>query len=333
MSKKIIQIIIFFAIGIVLFYMISSILMPEWMSPKYVTLGIRGFYKENKNTIDTLFRGDSNIYNGVSPIKIWKDTGITSYNYASSEQKIWTSYYLIKEALKYQKPKVIAIEAFGLLGEENSANDLVRQVYDNMPFSFNKLEAIQDPIYKFSTLDKISFVFPIIRYHSRWNTISEADFWRYRFDYNSPYKGYQMEKDKRNGPRDQKEAIATIVGDNVRTYMNKIQELCKQNDIQLFIIKIPTSKLWGIPQNQAIEQYAKEIQVPYIDLNAEVTMNWDEDTYDNGVHLNVYGAEKVSKYLGNYLKNNYNLQDHRNEEKYQDWNDDLTKYEEEKNEL
>ena len=34
-----------------------------------------------------------------------------------------------------------------------------------------------------------------------------------------------------------------------------------------------------------------------------------------GDHLNTYGAEKVSRYLGDYLKANYGLTDHRKGEK------------------
>ena len=41
------------------------------------------FIKEKKNTIDVLFIGDSGIYSDVSPMAIYRDTGITSYDLAS----------------------------------------------------------------------------------------------------------------------------------------------------------------------------------------------------------------------------------------------------------
>ena len=37
------------------------------------------------------------------------------------------------------------------------------------------------------------------------------------------------------------------------------------------------------------------------------------DTYDAGLHLNLYGAEKFSKWLGQYLQDTYNVADHRND--------------------
>ena len=35
------------------------------------------------------------------------------------------------------------------------------------------------------------------------------------------------------------------------------------------------------------------------------------DTYDAGLHLNIYGAEKLSVFFGRYLTENYDLTDYR----------------------
>lgn len=59
-----------------------------------------------------------------------------------------------------------------------------------------------------------------------------------------------------------------------------------------------------------MQQYADEKGIAYLDLNEKVEelgLNWAEDTQDKGDHLNVYGAEKVTSYLGNYLEDNYEL--------------------------
>ena len=36
-----------------------------------------------------------------------------------------------------------------------------------------------------------------------------------------------------------------------------------------------------------------------------------DDTYDEGIHLNIYGAEKLSVFFGKYLKEHYELTDYR----------------------
>ena len=40
------------------------------------------------------------------------------------------------------------------------------------------------------------------------------------------------------------------------------------------------------------------------------------DTYDNGQHVNIYGAEKCSDYIGNILSNGFDIPDHRGDEAY-----------------
>ena len=43
----------------------------------------------------------------------------------------------------------------------------------------------------------------------------------------------------------------------------------------------------------------------------EIGLDWSTDTYDKGLHLNVYGAEKFTSYFGKILAENHNMPDHR----------------------
>ena len=59
--------------------------------------------------------------------------------------------------------------------------------------------------------------------------------------------------------------------------------------------------------------YAKENGVQYVNtlkLQETIGIDMTTDTYDAGEHLNLYGAEKFSKWLGQYLKDTYNVEDH-----------------------
>ena len=76
---------------------------------------------------------------------------------------------------------------------------------------------------------------------------------------------------------------------------------------------------------------AGEFGLAYLDLNLlqdEVPIDWETDTKDGGDHMNAWGAEKVSAYLAQYLKEQYGLTDHRKEEGYADWEAALKLYEE-----
>ena len=47
--------------------------------------------------------------------------------------------------------------------------------------------------------------------------------------------------------------------------------------------------------------------IKYNDLNLiykDLGIDFEKDTADGGDHLNIYGAKKVSKYLGDYLNDN-----------------------------
>lgn len=332
MKSQIIRTIIFILIGILLFGFMNILFMPEWMKPEDVTLVVRGFYEEKENSLDVLFIGDSNIYCGVTPMKIWKDYGITSYNISSSEQKVWTSYYMLKEALKYQKPKLIVIDSYMMFCASNSANALVRQALDNMKLDEVKLEAINDPIYNLSSLDKLSYIFPIIEYHTRWNRLNENDFRRIKNNYKNYCKGYIMYKEKKYTGHRPDEAMDIVINDNSKKYMEKIIELCKKNNIEILFTKIPTTEFWVEEQHNAMVEYCKEKDFSFIDMNnnSDIQMDWINDTFDDGVHLNVYGSEKVSAYIGKYISENYKLENHKDDEKYSNWNEDLQKYEEKK---
>jgi len=72
--------------------------------------------------------------------------------------------------------------------------------------------------------------------------------------------------------------------------------------------------------------------VNYLNLVNSNIINWDIDWYDDNGHLNPSGARKVTAYIGEYLKNNYELEDLRNHSAYDFWYNDYDKYVETKNE-
>ena len=50
----------------------------------------------------------------------------------------------------------------------------------------------------------------------------------------------------------------------------------------------------------------------------ELGLDWEKDFY-NSKHVNFMGAEKYTEYLSAYLAENYDLPDHRGQEKYESW--------------
>ena len=57
------------------------------------------------------------------------------------------------------------------------------------------------------------------------------------------------------------------------------------------------------------------------------------DTYDGGLHLNLFGAEKLSEYFGKILVEEYGVFDHRGEEIYDTiWEEKVSFYKKKKEE-
>ena len=100
-------------------------------------------------------------------------------------------------------------------------------------------------------------------------------------------------------------------------YLEKIRILCEEKGIQLILIKAPSlAPQWYSSDNDQVTAYAGKYNLPYInfyDLLEETGIDYETDTYDGGLHMNLNGADKLSAYLGNRLAGQYGITDHRND--------------------
>ena len=323
----------------VILFVISPIFVPKWIDSKYqhATQIVRGFYAERQNSLDVVFMGDSNIYNGVSPQELWGDYGIASYDFAVPAACAWTNYYYFEEMLARQHPQVVVLEVNGLTCAETQGEH--RKIFDNLPLSANKLRAMNDERYGFSMNGKIGMILPVIPFHSRFTELSGDDF-RYAYGYETfvekghnltaqtlPYGGNDYMAD--NGEKYELPSVAV-------EYFDKIVARAKQENIQLVLVSVPSTKAWNLAKSSAVQDYASARGLPYVDLNLkteELGLDWQKDTFDRGEHMNLFGAQKVTRYIGEYLKRGYDLPDRRESEEYADWAEQYRLYLAEKEEL
>ena len=114
--------------------------------------------------------------------------------------------------------------------------------------------------------------------------------------------------------------------------------LCAVHGTQLVLIKAPSlSPVWWEQWDTQIEEYADQHDLLYInmlDYQEEIGIDWSADTYDAGLHLNVYGAEKASVWFGQILADNCGVPDRRNEETIAAlWSEKAANYYEQKRSL
>lgn len=340
--KILFKILVFCIIGAILFLLITPIFIPKTINENLglYRATLQGFYTEPKNSLDVVFIGDSSIYRGISPIKMWQEYGFTSYDYASPSQRMWDNYYSIEEVLKYQKPKVIVLNIDQAFTEKPMGKAKKRHMFDNMPNSITRTKAVINKVQKNGIKEALTLMFPLFRFHSRWSELTDDDFIYAYNNFHYFSKGYQLtaKSKKYSGDKDymKKENNKSKIGKNAEEYLNKIKEICDKNSIDLLLIEIPSPNTWNKTKNKKVNDWASKNNVKFLDLNLylnEMKINWEKDTQDEGYHMNVWGAEKISMYLGEYLKNEYKLEDHRKDKNYEQWNKDASEYEKQKTEL
>ena len=95
-------------------------------------------------------------------------------------------------------------------------------------------------------------------------------------------------------------------------------------------MEAPTPNVWNTERHDKMEKWAQKNKIPFLDTNMildEIGIDWETDTEDAGKHLNINGAQKLSKYIGRYLSNYYKFTDHRNDSKYEQWHEEAKEYE------
>ena len=155
-----------------------------------------GFYKMPKNSVEVIFMGSSHGAAAFIPQELYNNYSITSYNLSSEQQNLLLSYYWLREALKYQTPKVVILDTFMLHPYEpeealNGAESCVRKALDYMRWGREKVQAINDVCKYDKTQDRWSFYFTNIRFHARWTTLVEDDFTMKDLSVHYELKGYE----------------------------------------------------------------------------------------------------------------------------------------------
>jgi len=332
-NKKIINVTFFSIIFCLFFSSITQILIPKWKNKDNDASRTLSFYEQPKNSIDVLFIGGSSFRDGFAPLVIWREYGYTSYNRATRSQTPMVSYYYLVESLKYQHPKVVVINNYSLFLDflVDKREAFIRTSVDPLRISSIKIKLILDIISKSKFQTFISYLFPLFRYHSRWKHLSQEDFEYYKIDKYDPFKGhyvtfnsvpYQL-PDNYMFPTEKLKYFP----ESSLYYHEKIIQLCKKNNIDIVYIALPKLKSSDYSQHLATEQLAKKYNLKYLnyglpELINKVGINTLSDMHDQD-HLNFFGAEKISRHFGAFLKNNFDLIDKRNDPAYEQWNIDL----------
>lgn len=323
MKTKIAKICLFFflLLGFFLIYnQIFRVKMDEGDS-------IKIFYEQKKDTVDVLALGSSHVFGSINPAILYRDFGIACYDLCGAGSPTKVSYYYLLEALKTQTPKVIILgigDSTYLDGNIDAGIEMSYLWTGNMKLSKNKIDMVREISY--GNWFEVLLGYPIT--HGRYDgDLAERDFLPYRGDkYHKYYKGNRVFW----GTKEEEYNVSDF------PYTSEVGELPYDtqkwidgvinigNDISADVILYAPPALRTREEQMtinAIGEYAKEKNIEFLDLNSKrdlLEIDFESEMNDKE-HVNYLGQEKTSRFVGEYLTNNYTLPDRRGDSNYDSW--------------
>lgn len=284
------------------------------------------FYEQRAETVDVLNLGNSHMFANVNPAVLWDEYGIASYNLGAGLQPVWNSYYYLKEALRYQKPKLVVLDAFGLLQEADYLpTDRAEMNTAGLRWGTNYVENIKVSVEESQYTDFL-LQFPV--YHNRYGSLNAEDFLEYGGDVNgNNYKGFALNciSTTQFGEFVDVESVTEVkeMSGKCYEYLTKTIELADAEGIPLLIVVNP---YMGVMYEEKkvynhVERVTAAYGADFIDFNEyceEIGLDPATD-FAEGHHMNYDGSEKFSRYYGNYIKEHYDIPDRRQESGFESW--------------
>ncbi len=192
--KNLIATVLFFGIMINILVFYLPLFRDEEQKPTESVL--TDFYQEDKDIADIVFVGSSAVYRFISPTQIYSETGVVAMNYAFGALDIAPTCAIIDEVIKYQHPKVIAIEMRNYVNnceeymngkghsdfQMKEKHSHFEKFINSMPFSLNKVQAINDTTtttMRKTALDELKYQFEYFTTHHNWKNLKLSDFLSY----------------------------------------------------------------------------------------------------------------------------------------------------------
>lgn len=315
-GKRVVAVAIGMIVILLVLVFLQRLVMPKYMGEVKEGALIGEYYDEEKD-FDVVFIGDCEVYENFVPATLWENYGINSYIRGSAQQLIWQSYYLMEETLQYEKPDVIIFNVLSLQYNEPQKEAYNRMTIDGMRWSSSKIGCIQASMLEDESF--IEYVFPLLRYHDRWSELEAEDFKYILGAEKVGHNGYYMQVGVVPVEYIPEGKILGdySFGDEALCYLDKMVALCEENDVELVLVKAPSLyPVWYEEWDVQVETYAADHNLKYINFlehTEEIGLDFSTDTYDAGLHLNLYGAVKLTDYFGAWLVEEYGLEDRRSE--------------------
>ena len=303
----------------VLFLLDQTFLMknPDGVMP------MRNYYQQPQGQVDAVILGTSRAGINLDCAELWRAHGISAYALWGSMQPFWNTYYFLKEAIRVNPPRSVVLDVHASTYDFEFSDE--QRQYTNtggLLFGTNKIESVKVTAPKEEWM-KLILGLPV--YHSRFDELGEADFmclWNGEGEIN---KGTTVRYGQGSladyGLVSGTEGTA-VLEEKEEKYLNMIIGMCRDEQIPIVLIATPSeNRSQKAPYLNRIQEIADSFGVPFInfDLLDEQIGFTPACFYLDNLHLNTEGGRRISDYLGQWLRDNFNLPDHRGDESYSSW--------------
>ena len=335
------RLVCFLAVFLAVGYPIQRVIEYKWDVREHFYDRYNCFEAEPKDSLDIFYMGTSRINGGINPAIIFNEIGATGYNFGNTSTTAFAMYYELSYALKQHTPKYVVLEPSDL--HLKRTPDVTRGVIENsyektilnMPDKKLFLEMLWVNQFEFGQSDGLTYLFPLLKYHDRWKKLTPQDFSAdpYHFEgYKEFLKGTYMRADFTDlsaEPLYNPDHTPVDATPTSLRYLNKIVALCKEKNVPIIVI-IPPYLQVSESYHRLTKAFCEEndlplLYFPTLESIAEFGIDTATDYYNVG-HLNTRGQLKFSTRLAQYLKENFELEDHRGDPAYDAWHQTYAQY-------
>lgn len=311
-AKYVIRIIAFFLVTTAVVLLAANIMQ---VNNARDVAGMYGFDKEEENSLDVVLIGPSQVYASYYAPLAYKEYGYTSYPIATSAMAGSLYKYAVKQAQERQDPQLYIIELSGFYYKEQRNEPIMRKYLDNIStYSPSRLEAIENLV---DEEDRLSFYIPFIKYHNNLQNIKSC-FMVFKDKLTINARGYSLFKNFSTNDgifdttaKDAKKKSDNSLTDESMMYLEDLLKYLNDSNIQNVVFaSFPDeyTRKYTDSFDEAVKKIedAGYVYEDFYKIRDEIGIDPKTDYYNIG-HMNINGAEKMTRFLGEYITTNYDI--------------------------
>lgn len=278
------------------------------------------FYSENID-YDVIFLGLSTVHYGISPLYLFSNYGLSSYNLSAPGCHYDDLYAISLDAIQNKKTKIFIVDYLSLM-----------YVGKNAVYSIGNISSVHNPYTRFITYYKDDNLSKSLQntnlyylFHNRWKNISENDFYTQGY-----LRGYSSSANVSKNSISSSDKVFEL-SDIQKKQIDDYISLLEKNNVKLILTAMPTMynhTIYSEAAVNSIKDYIAKYDIEFISLKNLDIYNIEKD-FQSPVHLNFQGGKKLMNRQDfiPYIMEKYNLKDHRQEKEYAQWYKDYEKQE------